>query len=150
MLCFLDFSCFSPRLSVDIICKYCSLLLSLDFVLSSSLPCLCVTIMKSRIEIVVIIAQFPDILPVQFQWPNNVLAGSAHAGEHNGDPQKCYNEGLSCLPAPALSPHGERCRAVHSPEAGAQESKTSLAFCWQLHKWLLVPSSKKEGRADIL
>lgn len=78
----MDFPCSSPRLLVDVKCKYCSLLLSLDFVLSSSLPCICITIMKSRTEIVVIIAQFPHILPVQFQWPNNVLA--AHPAEHNG------------------------------------------------------------------
>lgn len=129
MLCFLDFPCFSPRLLVDVKCKYCSLRLFLDFVLSSSLPCLCITIIKSRIEIVVIIAQFSHFLPVQFQWPNKVLAGSAYAGEHNGEPQKCYNEGLSCLPAPALSPHGEHCRAVHSPKAGAQESRIPFAFC---------------------
>lgn len=89
--------------------------------------------MKSRAEIVVIIAQFPHILPVQFQWPNNVLASFTHAAEHNGEPQKCYNEGLPCLPVPVLSPP-----AGPSPaQGGAQGRRTPFSSFWQLHKFLL-------------
>lgn len=141
MALFLGLCCFSPSLLFDVSVNTAPFCCPLS--LFSSLPCLCMTIIRSRIEIVIIIAQFPHILPVQFQWPNNILAGSAHTDEHNGEPQNCYNEGLSFVPAPLLSPHGEHFRTVHSPEAGAQESRAPFTFCWHFHKWHLVPYSKK-------
>lgn len=88
----------------------------LSLVLSSS----CIAIIESRIDIVVIIAQFPPVLPVQFQWPNNVLAGSAHAGQHNGG----HTSGImrdSCVSA--LSALGHCCRTVPNPKAGPWERR---------------------------
>lgn len=84
--------------------------------------------LKPGTEIVVIIAQFPHILPVQFQWPNNVLASSAQATEHNGEPQKCCNEeggsrvSLELLRVGAAGPPA-------APEVGAEGSRTPCSSC---------------------
>lgn len=105
--------------------------------------------LKPGTEIVVIIAQFPHILPVQFQWPNNVLASSAQATEHNGEPQKCCNEeggsrvSLELLRVGAAGPPA-------APEVGLRgaELPAPPAFL-QLHKGFGVPSPK-EGSAGAL